>query len=81
MVQRIGQVYVAHQLCTGSYDLGGRMALMEGVRRAVQEADPVLVQPPDQVDGVNPVLDEVVGMGLQDQLDTFALEDGQQLVH
>ena len=57
------------------------VALVEGVRGAVQEADPVLVQAPDQLHRLQPVLDEIVRVRLDDQLQPLSLEDRQQLVH
>jgi hypothetical protein len=57
------------------------VALVERVRCAVEEADRVLVQAADHVDGLEAVLDEVVRVRLQDQLHALALEDRQQLVH
>ena len=74
-------MHVAHQLAGRGDHLSGWMALVEGVRRAVQEADPVLVQTADEIHGLDAVLDEVVGMRLDDQLQSFTLEDRQQLVH
>ena len=41
----------------------GAVSLMEAVRGAVEEADPVFVQTPDQGHRVDAVLDEVVRMG------------------
>jgi hypothetical protein len=73
-------VHVAHLLGRGGDDGGRVVTLVEGVRGAVEEADPVPVQATDQVDRLDPVLDEVVGMRLQDQLDTLPLEDRQQLI-
>jgi len=53
---------------------------VESVRRAVEEADPVPVEPTNESDRLDPVLDEVVRMRFQDELDAFALKDRQQLV-
>jgi hypothetical protein len=45
-----------------AHDAGDVAALVEGVGGAVEEADQVVVDPPDQVDGGAAVLDEVVGV-------------------
>ena len=61
-------------------DPGRVVALVERVRRAVEERDPVAVQAGDHVDRGVPVLDEVVGVRLEDEADALALEVGRELV-
>ena len=53
---------------------------MEAVRRAVQETDPVEIEPPDQIHRLDAVLDEVIRMRLDNQLQPLGLEQRQQLV-
>ena len=81
MVPGVGQVDVADLLAGGLDDRRRVVTLVERVRGAVQEADPVPIQAADHVHRLEPVLDEVVRVRLDDQLHTLALEDRQQLVH
>src|SRR4030095_9954035 len=54
---------------------------MEGVGVTIKKTEPVLVQAADHAHGLQPVLDEIVKVGLDDQLQTLPLEDRQQVVH
>ena len=55
-------MHVAGLLAGGRDDPRRVVTLVERVRGAVEEADPVAVQAADHVDRLEPVLDEVVGV-------------------
>ena len=81
MVEGVGDVQVGEQRAGVLHDAFDVAALVEGVRRAVQERDPVLVDAADEVNGRPAVLNEVVRVRFEHQPDAFALEDGEQLLH
>src|SRR6185312_9687316 len=76
VVEGIGDVQMGEQRPGVLDDAFDVAALVEGVRRAVQERDPVLVDAADEVDGRPAVLDEVVRVRFEHQPDALALEDG-----
>src|SRR3954452_25244938 len=81
VVHRVGDVHVAEQRTGAGDDPGRVVALVEGVRQAVEEGHGRGVDPPDQVHRRGAELDEVIRMRLQRQLDALPLEDRQQLLH
>ena len=81
VVERVSDVHVGQQRPGVLHDPFDVAALMEGVRRAVQERHEVPVDPADQVDARPAVLHEVVRVRFEHQPDAFALEHRQQLLH
>ena len=81
VVEAVRHVHLRQQVACGAHDLGHVPALVEGVRRAVQEAHVRGVDAPDHVHGGDPVLDEVVRVRLEREMDALALEDRQELLH
>jgi hypothetical protein len=80
VVEGVGDVHVGQQRARVPHDPLDVTALVEGVRRAVQERHPVLIDPADQVHAGPAVLDEVVRVRFEHQPHALALEDGQQLI-
>src|SRR6266536_3017671 len=75
VVEGVGDVQVGQQGPGVPHDAGDVAALVEGVRRAVQEGDDVVVDPADQLHRRSAVLHEVVGVRFKPELQALALED------
>ena len=76
VVERIGDVQMGEQVSGVLHDLGHVAALVERVRRAVEERHQWRVDRAHHVDRGLAVLDEVVGVRLQPQLDPFLSKTG-----
>ena len=74
----IGHVDVVERRASERDLLGGRPPKVEGVRQAVEVAEPRAAHETDQVEGLGRRLDEVARVRLDDDVDALPLEDGQQ---
>src|SRR6478735_1283152 len=81
VVVGVGDVDHRHEIACLVEDPVAVVALVEGVRCAVEEADVGAVDAADDVHGPLAVLLPVVGVRLEHEPDALLLEHGQQLVH
>jgi hypothetical protein len=80
VVERVRDVHMSEQVARTVHDLGHVPALVECVRRAVEERHERRVDAADHLDGGQPIFDEVVRVRFETKLDAFAFEDREELL-